>query len=154
MPPCWQRRWTSMAPMPGWSIPDGLVAGQYWSCSTCLRAPLVCPDVQGYACLCIRPSSKQHTNCWLQASDMTCLVEGAFSDSVSASWLSLAISGRYGVGSRFKLKHTRSIINAIHSGELNEAEYKSTPIFDLRVSCCCGSICHELLICSYSHEPI
>jgi len=41
---------------------------------------------------------------------------------------------RYGVGSRFKLKHTRSIINAIHSGELNECEYKSTPIFDLRVS--------------------
>lgn len=84
---------------------------------------------------------------------MTCLVEGAFSDSVSASWLSLAISGRYGVGSRFKLKHTRSIINAIHSGELNEAEYKSTPIFDLRVSCCCGSICHELLICSNSQSP-
>ena len=41
---------------------------------------------------------------------------------------------RYGVGSRFKLKHTRSIINAIHSGELNAAEYQRTPIFDLRVS--------------------
>ena len=40
---------------------------------------------------------------------------------------------RYGVGSRFKLKHTRSIINAIHSGELNDAEYQRTPIFDLRV---------------------
>ena len=40
---------------------------------------------------------------------------------------------RYGVGSRFKLKHTRSIINAIHSGELNDTEYQKTPIFDLRV---------------------
>ena len=102
--------------------------------------------------MCIRQSNKQHTICWPQASDMTCLVEGAFSDSVLGSWLSVAVSGRYGVGSRFKLKHTRSIINAIHSGELNEAEYKSTPIFDLRVSCCCGSIPRELLICLLSQS--
>ena len=41
---------------------------------------------------------------------------------------------RYGVGSRFKLKHTRAIVNAIHSGVLGNAEYQQTPIFDLHVS--------------------
>ena len=41
---------------------------------------------------------------------------------------------RYGVGSRFKLKHTRAIVNAIHSGVLGDAEYQQTPIFDLHVS--------------------
>lgn len=38
------------------------------------------------------------------------------------------------MGSRFKLKHTRAIVNAIHSGVLGDAEYQQTPIFDLHVS--------------------
>lgn len=41
---------------------------------------------------------------------------------------------RYGVGSRIKLKFTRAIIDAIHSGELADAEVTSTPIFDLQVN--------------------
>ncbi|KXZ44604.1 hypothetical protein GPECTOR_65g222 [Gonium pectorale] len=38
---------------------------------------------------------------------------------------------RYGVGKRISLKHTRAIIDAIHSGELNAAECVTTPIFGL-----------------------
>ena len=41
--------------------------------------------------------------------------------------------GRYGVGSRIKLRYTRAIINAIHSGELTSAQTTSTPIFSLHV---------------------
>jgi len=42
--------------------------------------------------------------------------------------------GRYGVGSRIKLRYTHAIINAIHSGELTSAQTTSTPIFSLHVS--------------------
>lgn len=42
-------------------------------------------------------------------------------------------AGGYGVGYRMKLKHTRAIIDAIHSGELAGADCSSTPIFGLQV---------------------
>ncbi len=41
--------------------------------------------------------------------------------------------GRYGVGSRIKLRYTRAIIDGIHSGELSAAKTSTTPIFDLHV---------------------
>ena len=31
--------------------------------------------------------------------------------------------GKYGEGHRIKLKHSRAILDAIHSGELNNVEY-------------------------------
>ena len=37
------------------------------------------------------------------------------------------------MGSRIKLRYTRAIINAIHSGELTTAKTATTPIFDLHV---------------------
>ena len=37
------------------------------------------------------------------------------------------------MGSRIKLRYTRAIINAIHSGELTSAQTTSTPIFSLHV---------------------
>ena len=41
--------------------------------------------------------------------------------------------GAYGVGERMSLKNTRAIIDAIHSGELNDTEYTKMPVFDLDV---------------------
>lgn len=41
--------------------------------------------------------------------------------------------GRYGVGKRVSLKHTRAIIDAIHSGELEHAEYTQTSMFGFHV---------------------
>lgn len=41
--------------------------------------------------------------------------------------------GRYGVGQRMSIAHTRSIIDAIHSGELEKSTYIETPIFHLKV---------------------
>ena len=54
--------------------------------------------------------------------------------------MSLTLSGHLrascccaGVGYRFKLRHTRAIVDAIHSGELSSAEYENMPIFNLQV---------------------
>ena len=41
--------------------------------------------------------------------------------------------GRYGVGNRIKLRYTRAIIDAIHSGELKAAQTSATPMFSLAV---------------------
>ena len=41
--------------------------------------------------------------------------------------------GKYGVGTRMSIAHTRAIIDAIHSGELEAASYNETPIFHLMV---------------------
>ena len=46
--------------------------------------------------------------------------------------------GRYGVGSRIKLRYTRAIIDAIHSGELKTAQTTATPIFNLAVRAAAG----------------
>jgi phosphoenolpyruvate carboxykinase (ATP) len=41
--------------------------------------------------------------------------------------------GAYGVGKRMSLKNTRAIIDAIHSGELDDAQYIKMPVFGLDV---------------------
>lgn len=43
------------------------------------------------------------------------------------------IACSYGTGYRFKLRHTRAIVDAIHSGELAGAEYETLPLFGLQV---------------------
>lgn len=52
---------------------------------------------------------------------------------------------RYGVGKRISLKHTRAIIDAIHSGELDKAEYVTTPIFGLQVPKAISGVPAEIL---------
>jgi hypothetical protein len=53
--------------------------------------------------------------------------------------------GRYGVGNRIKLRYTRAIIDAIHSGELKTAQTSATPMFGLAVrsprACWCSKRC-------------
>ncbi|CAG8677673.1 12592_t:CDS:2 [Ambispora leptoticha] len=41
--------------------------------------------------------------------------------------------GAYGVGERIKLKYSRAIIDAIHSGELANAEFENYDVFNLKV---------------------
>mmetsp|Transcript_5550 Transcript_5550/g.10466 ORF Transcript_5550/g.10466 Transcript_5550/m.10466 type:complete len:679 (-) Transcript_5550:637-2673(-) len=53
--------------------------------------------------------------------------------------------GRYGVGSRIKLKHTRAIIDAIHSGELSKQDYSNTPVFNLRIPSACPGVPTKIL---------
>lgn len=53
--------------------------------------------------------------------------------------------GKYGIGKRCPLKYTRAIIDAIHSGELNGAEYEPYPVFNLMVPKCCSNVPSEIL---------
>ncbi|KFM29076.1 Phosphoenolpyruvate carboxykinase [ATP] 1 [Auxenochlorella protothecoides] len=59
-------------------------------------------------------------------------------------------AGSYGVGYRFKLRHTRAIVDAIHSGELGRAEYEPIPVFGLQVPKAVSGVPSELLMPSRS----
>ena len=53
--------------------------------------------------------------------------------------------GAYGVGSRMSLTHTRSIIDAIHSGELSQANYVTDPNFGFAVPTACSAVPSQML---------
>jgi phosphoenolpyruvate carboxykinase (ATP) len=53
--------------------------------------------------------------------------------------------GPYGVGARIKLKYTRAIIDAIHSGALLDAATVTDPVFGLAVPTSCPDVPAELL---------
>ncbi|KAI8464701.1 MAG: phosphoenolpyruvate carboxykinase, splice variant [Monoraphidium minutum] len=48
--------------------------------------------------------------------------------------------GSYGVGRRMSLRHTRRIIDAIHSGELSRADTAVMPLFGLEVPTSCSGV--------------
>ena len=52
---------------------------------------------------------------------------------VSTGWT----EGGYGTGHRINLPHTRSIIDAIHSGELNDVETTRDEYFGLEIPTSC-----------------
>jgi len=54
--------------------------------------------------------------------------------------------GAYGIGSRIKLKYTRSMIDAIYSGQLAKAKTEQDPIFGLDVIAECSDVPPEILI--------
>ena len=53
--------------------------------------------------------------------------------------------GGFGKGSRISLKHTRSIIDAIHSGKLSDGNFVNDPVFGFAVPDQCANVPTELL---------
>lgn len=53
--------------------------------------------------------------------------------------------GSYGVGKRLSIKHTRAIIDGIHSGALAQVECRKDPIFGLDVPVSCPGVPSEVL---------
>ena len=56
---------------------------------------------------------------------------GAKTYLVNTGW----VGGAYGVGNRMNLPGTRSIINAILDGSIENAEFETMPIFNLQIPC-------------------
>jgi len=54
--------------------------------------------------------------------------------------------GGHGVGHRISLRHTRSIVNAIYSGGLDEAPTKADPVFGIHTVTECPDVPKELLV--------
>jgi phosphoenolpyruvate carboxykinase (ATP) len=54
--------------------------------------------------------------------------------------------GAYGSGKRISIKHTRTIVDAVHSGELRKAFYEKMPVFDLEVPTHIEGVPDEILM--------
>ena len=54
--------------------------------------------------------------------------------------------GGYGVGKRIKLRHTRAILDAIHSGALVTAQTQRDPVFGFDVVTECPGVPAEILV--------
>jgi phosphoenolpyruvate carboxykinase (ATP) len=66
---------------------------------------------------------------------------GATTWLVNTGWS----GGPYGVGSRIKLKYTRAIIDAIHSGALASVQTAEDPVFGLAIPTSCPEVPPEIL---------
>lgn len=66
---------------------------------------------------------------------------GAKAWLVNTGWT----GGPYGIGSRFKLKYTRAIIDAIHDNSLDQSEMADEEVFGFKVPLSCNNVPTELL---------
>jgi phosphoenolpyruvate carboxykinase (ATP) len=69
------------------------------------------------------------------------------SDTNASCWLVNTgwTGGKYGTGKRCPLKYTRRIVDAIHSGELLEAEYENFDVFNLSIPTHIEGVPREIL---------
>jgi phosphoenolpyruvate carboxykinase (ATP) len=66
---------------------------------------------------------------------------GATAWLINTGWT----GGKFGVGKRMSLKHTRAIIDAIHDGTLNKVQYKPMPVFGVQLPTSCPNVPSEIL---------
>eukprot|EP00887_Chlorella_sp_A99_P007376 scaffold2.g7376.t1 len=81
--------------------------------SPCFAADMLVMHPFAYAAILARKLEQHGSRVWL----------------VNTGWT----GGAYGAGRRIRLAHTRAIVAAIHSGELEAAQYQTMPVFQLEV---------------------
>lgn len=93
--------------------------------SACFGQPFLVWHPTKYATMLADKMKHHKVNCWL----------------VNTGWS----GGKYGVGKRIRLSYSRAIIDAIHSGELANAEFKVMPVFNLPIPTKCTGVPDEVL---------
>ncbi len=93
--------------------------------STCFGAPFLPLNPNVYARLLGEQVERHQANVWL----------------VNTGWS----GGPYGVGKRMALPYTRALIRAALSGDLDNVEYQTDPVFGLNIPTCCAGVPSELL---------
>jgi phosphoenolpyruvate carboxykinase (ATP) len=93
--------------------------------SACFGAPFMPLHPTKYAEMLSKKMKDAEVNVWL----------------INTGWT----GGPYGVGSRMKLKHTRSMITAALDGKLKDVAYEKHPIFGLEVPQTCPNVPTEVL---------
>ncbi len=93
--------------------------------SACFGAPFLVHHPFYYANLLKDKMELHGSNCWL----------------VNTGW----VGGKYGVGSRISIKHTRNVLNAALNGELDDVKFRVDPIFGFEIPETCPNVPTEVL---------
>eukprot|EP00727_Mastigamoeba_balamuthi_P010675 m51a1_g623 putative phosphoenolpyruvate carboxykinase (558) ;mRNA; f:125303-127392 len=88
--------------------------------SSCFGQPFLVWHPAKYAKMLEEMVKKHQTSVWL----------------VNTGWT----GGRYGVGKRMRIAHSRAIIDAIHNGELLKADYENFEVFNLAIPKSCPGV--------------
>lgn len=93
--------------------------------SACFGAPFMVRHPFEYAEMLKQRMLKHNANVWL----------------VNTGW----VGGRFGVGKRISIRHTRNLLNAALDGKLNEVEYRKDRLFGFEVPLSCPDVPEEVL---------
>ncbi|MFH2038843.1 MAG: phosphoenolpyruvate carboxykinase (ATP) [Chloroflexota bacterium] len=93
--------------------------------SACFGGPFMVHQPAFYADLLKRKIERYSVNCWL----------------VNTGW----VGGSYGVGKRISIQYTRSLLNAVLDGKLENAEFYSDLIFNFQIPMACEGIPEKIL---------
>jgi len=93
--------------------------------STCFGAPFMVHPPYKYAELLKLKTLRHGVDCWL----------------VNTGW----VGGKYGVGKRISIRHTRNLLNAALDGKLKNVEYYTDPVFGFQVPKTCPEVPEDVL---------
>lgn len=93
--------------------------------SACFGAPFMVRQPSAYAEMLKQRILKHRANVWL----------------VNTGW----VGGRFGVGKRISIKHTRNLLNAALDGKLDSVEYRKDKIFGFEVPLTCPDVPNDVL---------
>lgn len=94
--------------------------------SACFGAPFMVHHPFYYANLLRAKMEKHGANCWL----------------VNTGW----VGGKFGVGKRISIRHTRNMLNAVLDGQLDNVEFRTDNLFGFKVPVTCPNVPEDVLI--------
>ncbi len=93
--------------------------------SACFGAPFMVRHPFEYSAMLKERVLKNKAQCWL----------------VNTGW----VGGRFGVGKRISIKHTRNLLNAALEGKLNKVKYRKDKLFGFEVPLSCPDVPEDVL---------
>ncbi len=93
--------------------------------SACFGAPFMVRHPYEYAQMLKERMLKHNVNVWL----------------VNTGW----VGGRFGVGKRISIRHTRNLLNAALDGQLDNVEYRKDKLFGFEVPLTCPQVPEDVL---------
>jgi phosphoenolpyruvate carboxykinase (ATP) len=93
--------------------------------SACFGGPFMVLHPSAYAAMLKQKMLKHKVNCWL----------------VNTGW----VGGRFGVGKRISIRHTRNLLDAALEGKLNKVEYRKDKLFGFEVPLSCPDVPEDVL---------
>ncbi|NHZ85988.1 MAG: phosphoenolpyruvate carboxykinase (ATP) [Planctomycetia bacterium] len=93
--------------------------------SACFGAPFMVRHPSVYAAMLKERMQKHHAQCWL----------------VNTGW----VGGRFGVGKRISINHTRKLLNAALDGKLDKVKFRRDKLFGFEVPLSCSDVPKDIL---------